>query len=149
MGSSSSKEVEVGQVHILGTGIAGMSAAIYLVEEGKVPGEHIHLYDKDGATGGCLDASGNAQTGFIRRGGRMLDIEGYKAFWDLTNRLSASVEGKNLTDDTLKFSAKNPWDIKLRLVENGKKRDSEDLRVSDRPGQDSPASRERSGHQAH
>ena len=32
--------------YIIGTGLAGLSAAFYLVRDGQVKGEHIHLLEK-------------------------------------------------------------------------------------------------------
>ena len=40
--------------YIIGTGLAGLSAAFYLVRDGQVKGEHIHLLEKlDLARGSC------------------------------------------------------------------------------------------------
>lgn len=32
--------------YIIGTGLAGLSAAFYLVRDGQMKGEHIHLFEK-------------------------------------------------------------------------------------------------------
>ncbi len=40
--------------YIIGTGLAGLSAAFYLVRDGQVKGEHIHLLEKLDLAGGQL-----------------------------------------------------------------------------------------------
>ena len=41
--------------YIIGTGLAGLSAAFYLVRDGQVKGERIHLLEKLDLAGGSCD----------------------------------------------------------------------------------------------
>lgn len=41
--------------YIIGTGLAGLSAAFYLVRDGRMKGEHIHLLEKLDLAGGSCD----------------------------------------------------------------------------------------------
>ena len=55
--------------YIIGTGLAGLSAAFYLVRDGQVKGEHIHLLEKLDLAGGSCDGRKDVRKGFYMRGG--------------------------------------------------------------------------------
>ena len=41
--------------YIIGTGLAALTAACYLVRDGQMKGEHIHIFEKDPIPGGACD----------------------------------------------------------------------------------------------
>ena len=47
--------VDKKSAYIIGTGLAGLSAAFYLVRDGRMKGEHIHLLEKLDLAGGSCD----------------------------------------------------------------------------------------------
>src|SRR5690349_21395640 len=55
---------------IIGSGIAGLAAAFYLIRDGGMKGEDITILDAMNIEGGSLDGAGNPQDGYIIRGGR-------------------------------------------------------------------------------
>lgn len=67
---------------IIGSGIAGMAAAFYMIRDGQMKGEDITILDAMDITGGSLDGAGNAEEGYIIRGGREMNWN-YDNFWDL------------------------------------------------------------------
>ena len=56
--------------YIIGTGLAGLSAAFYLVRDGQMKGENIHLLEKLELAGGSCDGRRDVTKGFYMRGGR-------------------------------------------------------------------------------
>ena len=46
------KDVDKKSAYIIGTGLAGLTAAFYLVRDGQMKGEHIHLLEKQGGKSG-------------------------------------------------------------------------------------------------
>ena len=46
------KDVDKKSAYIIGTGLAGLTAAFYLVRDGQMKGEHIHLLEKLELAGG-------------------------------------------------------------------------------------------------
>ena len=50
--------------YIIGTGLAGLSAAFYLVRDGQVKGERIHLLEKLDLAGGSCDGRKDVRKGF-------------------------------------------------------------------------------------
>jgi oleate hydratase len=68
--------------YIIGTGLAGLSAAFYLVRDGQVKGENIHLLEKLELAGGSCDGRKDVRKGFYMRGGREMDNH-FECMWDL------------------------------------------------------------------
>ena len=64
------KDVDKKSAYIIGTGLAGLSAAFYLVRDGQVKGEHIHLLEKLDLAGGSCDGRKDVTKGFFMRGGQ-------------------------------------------------------------------------------
>lgn len=48
-------DVDNKHAYIIGTGLAALSAACYLVRDGQMPGENIHILEKDPVPGGACD----------------------------------------------------------------------------------------------
>ena len=65
--------VEKKSAYIIGTGLAGLTAAFYLVRDGQMPGNHIHLLEKLELAGGSCDGYKDVHKGFYMRGGREMD----------------------------------------------------------------------------
>ncbi len=74
--------VEKKSAYIIGTGLAGLSAAFYLVRDGQMKGEHIHLLEKQELAGGSCDGKKDVTKGFFMRGGREMDNH-FECMWDL------------------------------------------------------------------
>ncbi|MHC1481674.1 oleate hydratase [Frateuria aurantia] len=73
---------------IVGGGIAGMAAAFYLIRDGRMKGEDITIIDAMPLAGGSLDGAGDAEEGYIIRGGREMNWN-YDNFWDLFHDVPA------------------------------------------------------------
>ena len=74
--------VDKKSAYIIGTGLAGLSAAFYLVRDGRMKGEHIHLLEKLNLAGGSCDGRKDITKGFYMRGGREMDNH-FECMWDM------------------------------------------------------------------
>lgn len=74
--------VERKSAYIVGTGLAALTAACYLVRDGQMKGEHIHLFEKDAIPGGACDGYEYPGVGYVMRGGREMDNH-FEVMWDL------------------------------------------------------------------
>ena len=63
------KDVDEKSAYIIGTGLAGLSAAFYLVRDGQMKGEHIHLLEKLDLAGGSCDGRKDLNKGFYQPSG--------------------------------------------------------------------------------
>ncbi|MDD2970438.1 MAG: oleate hydratase [Lachnospiraceae bacterium] len=74
--------VDKKSAYVIGTGLAGLSAAFYLVRDGQVKGDRIHLLEKLDLAGGSCDGRKDFRKGFYMRGGREMDNH-FECMWDL------------------------------------------------------------------
>mgnify|MGYP000296688971 CR=1 FL=1 len=89
------KDVDKKSAYIIGTGLAGLTAAFYLVRDGQMKGEHIHLLEKLELAGGSCDGRKDITKGFFMRGGREMDNH-FEVMWD-TFRDVPSIETPNVS----------------------------------------------------
>ncbi|MGP5308056.1 oleate hydratase [Vreelandella alkaliphila] len=73
---------------IVGGGIAGLSAAFFLIRDGHMPAGNITFLEEQSIGGGSLDGAGNAEEGYIVRGGREMEMT-YQNFWDVFSEIPA------------------------------------------------------------
>ena len=87
--------VEKKSAYIIGTGLAGLTAAFYLVRDGQMPGNHIHLLEKLELAGGSCDGYQDVHKGFYMRGGREMDNH-FEIMWDVFRDVP-SIETPNVS----------------------------------------------------
>ena len=58
--------------YIIGSGLAALTAACYLVRDGQMKGEHVHVFEKNALAGGACDGY-KYDIGYVMRGGREMD----------------------------------------------------------------------------
>ncbi|KRM13409.1 myosin-cross-reactive antigen [Paucilactobacillus suebicus DSM 5007 = KCTC 3549] len=119
---------------MIGAGLANMASAVYLIQEGHWDGSNITFYSlddhgsNDGApTDTTTDEYWNKEhpmentTGYVARGGRMLNYRTYVDLMDLLDRIpSATEEGMTAAEDTYDFDAHHRTFDKARLLQGGK-----------------------------
>lgn len=87
--------VEKKSAYIIGTGLAGLTAAFYLVRDGQMPSNHIHLLEKLELAGGSCDGYKDVHKGFYMRGGREMDNH-FEIMWDVFRDVP-SIETPNVS----------------------------------------------------
>ena len=75
------KGVDKKSAYVIGTGLAGLTAAFYLVRDGQMKGENIHVFEKLELAGGSCDGYKDVTKGFYMRGGREMDNH-FEVMWD-------------------------------------------------------------------
>lgn len=94
--------------YIIGTGLAALSAACYLVRDGQVKGEHIHIFEKDPIPGGACDGFEYPGVGYVMRGGREMDNH-FEVMWDLFRSIpSIETEGVSVLDEYYWLNKEDP-----------------------------------------
>ena len=81
--------------YLIGSGLAALSAACYLVRDAQMKGEHIHVLEKDPIPGGACDGYKYQDIGYVMRGGREMDNH-FECMWDLFRSIP-SIEDENVT----------------------------------------------------
>ncbi len=67
------KSIENKRAFLIGSGIASLAAAEYLMRDGHMKGNQITIFEQDNVSGGAMDGAGNPEDGFIVRGGREME----------------------------------------------------------------------------
>lgn len=110
------KEYGDKQVYFVGGGLASMAGAAYLIRDCKMKGENIHIFEGMKILGGSNDGAGDV-SGFVCRGGRMLNEETYENFWELFRSIpSLDMPGKSVTEEILNFDHLHPTHAQARLI---------------------------------
>ena len=90
--------------YLVGGGIASLAAAAFLLRDGQLPGANIHIFEEAELIGGSLDAAGQADQGYVMRGGRMLNFS-YRCTYELLDSIpSLEHAGKSVHDDIIAFN---------------------------------------------
>ncbi|MGD8340450.1 MAG: oleate hydratase [Gammaproteobacteria bacterium] len=109
------------QAYIVGGGIAGLAAAAYLVRDGGMPGESIHVLEQSDLFGGSLDGAGDPDSGYAIRGGRMFE-EHFGCTFDLLSTIpSLSDPAVSASDELHAFTRRVVTSSKCRIVADGER----------------------------
>ena len=81
--------------YIIGTGLAALSAACYLVRDAQMPGKNIHILEKDAVAGGACDGADIPGLGYVMRGGREMDNH-FEVMWDLFRSIPVDRDRRRL-----------------------------------------------------
>ncbi len=94
--------------YIIGSGLAALSAACFLVRDGQMKGEHVHILEKDPIPGGACDGYKYENVGYVMRGGREMDNH-FECMWDLFRSIpSIETEGVSVLDEYYWLNKEDP-----------------------------------------
>ncbi|NOZ91592.1 MAG: oleate hydratase [Epsilonproteobacteria bacterium] len=115
--------LEKTKVYLVGSGIASLASAVYLIKDAKIEPQNIIILEQDAITGGALDGSGNPKDGYVIRGGRMHE-KMYRCYWDLLSNIP-SYDDPNITvtEESMEFNERFVSHAQARLLKDGKKVD--------------------------
>lgn len=74
--------VDEKSAYLVGAGLASLAAACFLVRDGQMKGERIHILEELPLPGGACDGICDPTKGFIIRGGREMENH-FECLWDL------------------------------------------------------------------
>lgn len=103
--------------YIVGSGLAALSAACYLVRDGRMKGAHVHILEKDPIPGGACDGYQYNGVGYVMRGGREMDNH-FECMWDLFRSIpSIQTEGVSVLDEYYWLNKHDPNSSLMRATE--------------------------------
>ncbi|MEU3465581.1 oleate hydratase [Streptomyces sp. NPDC006733] len=105
------------RAYLVGGGIGALAAAVFLIRDGGLRGENIHILEELPVAGGSLDGCGDPDTGYVTRGGRMLEEEAYVCLWNLLETIP-TLDDANLSvlQETQEFNRRTTTHAKARLI---------------------------------
>ena len=104
--------------YIIGSGLAALSAAAFLVRDAYVDGSRIHIIEKDSVLGGACDGWNYEGLGYVMRGGREMDNH-FECMWDLYRSIpSIENEGMSVLDEYYYLNKDDPNYSLMRATMN-------------------------------
>ena len=100
--------VDQKSAYIIGSGLAALSAACFLVRDGQMNGKRVHILEKEQIAGGACDGYKYEGLGYVMRGGREMDNH-FECMWDLFRSIpSIETEGVSVLDEYYWLNKKDP-----------------------------------------
>ena len=85
--------------YLVGSGLAALAAACFLVRDGQMPGSHIHVLEAMDVPGGACDGIFDPTRGYVMRGGREMENH-FECLWDLFRSIpSLEKPGASVLDE--------------------------------------------------
>lgn len=104
--------------YIIGSGLAALSAACFLVRDGQMDGKRVHILEKDPIPGGACDGYEYENLGYVIRGGREMDNH-FECMWDLFHSIpSIETEGVSVLDEYYWLNKHDPNYSLMRATVN-------------------------------
>lgn len=108
--------VDQKSAYIVGSGLAGLSAAVFLIRDGQMKGEAIHILEELPLAGGSLDGIARPNVGFVTRGGREMENH-FECLWDLYRSIpSLEIPGASYLDEYYWLDKDDPNSSNCRLI---------------------------------
>ena len=91
--------IEEKSAYLVGSGLASLAAACFLVRDAQMPGKNIHILEAMDIAGGACDGINDPTRGYVMRGGREME-DHFECLWDLFHSIpSLEVPGASVLDE--------------------------------------------------
>lgn len=111
-------DVDRKSAYLVGSGLASLAAACFLVRDGQMKGEHIHILEELSIAGGACDGINDPQKGYVIRGGREMENH-FECLWDLFRSIpSLETEDASVLDEFYWLNKKDPNYSLMRATVN-------------------------------
>lgn len=115
-----SEGVDRKSAYLVGSGLASLSAACFLIRDGQMKGERIHILEEMKIPGGACDGINDPTRGFVVRGGREMENH-FECLWDLFRSIpSLETEGASVLDEYYWLNKADPnYSLQRATVNRG------------------------------
>ncbi|PPG26739.1 oleate hydratase [Pseudoclavibacter sp. RFBG4] len=108
--------VEGKRAHLVGSGLASLAAAAFLVRDAQMPGGDITIYEELALPGGSMDGIFDKHKGFIIRGGREMEAH-FETLWELFRSIPSLAEpGASVLDEMYWLQKSDPSTNPMRGI---------------------------------
>ena len=91
--------IEEKSAYLVGSGLASLAAACFLVRDAQMPGKNIHILEAMDIAGGACDGIDDPTRGYVMRGGREME-DHFECLWDLFHSIpSLEIPGASVLDE--------------------------------------------------
>ncbi|MEG0659173.1 MAG: oleate hydratase [Anaerorhabdus sp.] len=102
------KDVDLKSAYFVGSGLASLAGACFLIRDGQMKGQNIHIFEELNIAGGACDGINDPNKGFIIRGGREME-DHFECLWDLFRSIpSLEIPDASVLDEFYWLNKKDP-----------------------------------------
>lgn len=112
--------VDEKSAYLVGSGLASLAAAAFLIRDGQMKGDHIHIFEELDIAGGGLDGIHDDGRGFVIRGGREMENH-FECLWDLFRSIpSLETEDASVLDEFYWLNKEDPnYSLERAIMNRG------------------------------
>lgn len=110
--------VDQKSAYLVGSGLGALAAASFMIRDGQMKGERIHILEEMNLPGGACDGIKDSQKGFVIRGGREMENH-FECLWDLFRSIpSLETAGVSILDEFYWLNKEDPNFSLMRATVN-------------------------------
>lgn len=103
-------------LYIVGGGLAGLSAAVYAIQDGKIDGKNIHILEELNVMGGALDSTGGTSNKpYAARGARLVNHKAHASYFEFLSRIPSMADQDEMEKPGYDSEALKNYKIKMTL----------------------------------
>lgn len=111
------ENVENKSAYLIGSGLASLAAACFLIRDGQMEGSKIHILEELPKAGGSLDGENMPLKGYVVRGGREMENH-FECLWDLFRSIpSLEIDHASVLDEFYWLNKEDPNYSRCRVIE--------------------------------
>ncbi|MBO1198430.1 oleate hydratase [Staphylococcus simiae] len=112
------KDVDYKSAYLVGSGLASLAAASFLIRDGQMKGSNIHILEELPKPGGSLDGADIPMKGYVVRGGREMENH-FECLWDLFRSIpSLEIDNASVLDEFYWLNKEDPNYSRCRVIEH-------------------------------
>lgn len=120
------KDIEKKSAYLVGSGLASLAAACFLIRDAQMSGDHIHILEASNIAGGACDGVADPDRGYIMRGGREME-DHFECLWDLFHSIPSLEHPENSVLDEFYWLNKEDPNYSLCRATNHRGKPSENF----------------------
>ena len=111
------ENVEVKSAYLIGSGLASLAAACFLIRDGQMDRAKHHVLEDLSKPGGSLDGDELPLKGYVVRGGREMENH-FECLWDLFRSIpSLEMDNASVLDEFYWLNKEDPNYSRCRVIE--------------------------------
>lgn len=110
--------VDQKSAYLIGSGLASLASAAFMIRDGQMKGDKIHILEELPLPGGSMDGIWSEEKGYIIRGGREMEVH-FETLWDLFRSIpSLETKGASVLDEFYWLNKRDPSYSHTRVILN-------------------------------
>lgn len=110
------KDADKKSAYVIGGGLAGLAACVFMIRDGHMDGKKIHLLEEEALAGGSLNGTKRPEYGYIIRGGWEMENH-FECLWDMYRSIpSLEIPGASYLEEYAWLDKDDPSSSNCRLI---------------------------------